>query len=146
MDDFTGVSPATLELTSPETIQLHPQAGRAPVFHWYTIGAITACAQPPCGALRVIARKDSKHRGDAHEVVKGGWSSITNNWHDLTSPQRVLLRPLLDQERLGAAPPAPTLGGRLPMAERWHAQPMPRTPNDDRCFVAEHECAIRHNC
>ena len=25
------------------------------------------------------------------------------------------------------------------MAERWHPEPLTHTPDDDRCFVAEHE-------
>ena len=30
------------------------------------------------------------------------------------------------------------------MAERWHPQPVMHTPDDDRCFVAEHRRAFRH--
>jgi hypothetical protein len=28
------------------------------------------------------------------------------------------------------------------MAERWHPQPVIHTPDDDRCFVAEHRRAF----
>ena len=31
------------------------------------------------------------------------------------------------------------------MAERWHPQPMPCTPDDDLRFVAEHERGVRDN-
>jgi hypothetical protein len=31
------------------------------------------------------------------------------------------------------------------MAERWHPEPLKHTPDDDRCFVAEHERAFRDN-
>jgi hypothetical protein len=31
------------------------------------------------------------------------------------------------------------------MAERWHPQPIPCTPDDDRLFVAELERGVRHN-
>jgi hypothetical protein len=31
------------------------------------------------------------------------------------------------------------------MAERWHPEPLTHTPDDDRCFVAEHERAFRDN-
>jgi hypothetical protein len=30
------------------------------------------------------------------------------------------------------------------MAERWHPEPLMHTPDDDRCFVTEHERAFRH--
>ena len=31
------------------------------------------------------------------------------------------------------------------MAEHWHPEPLTRTRDDDRCFVAEHERASRDN-
>ena len=31
------------------------------------------------------------------------------------------------------------------MAGRWHPEPLMHTPDDDRCFVDEHERAVRHS-